>query len=95
MIPSYILASGLILPSIIKSGFCYMTRIQVVYKTVNGFQYEMGRRRSTAKPQKKRRTVEGRCPKCTTIVRFNVGGQVGDEIYECTGCMSKFHIDEL
>jgi hypothetical protein len=72
-----------------------MTRIQVVYKTVNGFQYEMGRRRSTAKPQKKRRTVEGRCPKCTTIVRFNVGGQVGDEIYECTGCMSKFHIDEL
>jgi hypothetical protein len=70
-------------------------RIHVVYKTVYGFLYEMGRRRSAAKPQKKRRTVEGRCPKCTTIVRFNVGGQVGDEIYECTGCMSKFHIDEL
>lgn len=44
---------------------------------------------------RKTRTVEGRCPKCTTIVRFNVSGQVGDEIYECTGCMSKFHIDTL
>jgi hypothetical protein len=28
-------------------------------------------------------------------VRFNVSGPVGDEIYECKGCMSKYHIDEL
>jgi hypothetical protein len=47
-----------------------------------------------ARPVKKA-TVDGRCPKCTTIVKFNVSGPVGDEIYECTGCMSKFHIDEL
>jgi hypothetical protein len=53
------------------------------------------RRRTRIKPQKRRHTVEGRCPKCTTIVRFNVSGNVGDEIFECTGCMSKYHVDEL
>ena len=53
------------------------------------------RKRRTIKPQRKTRSVEGRCPKCTTIVRFNVSGPVGDEIYECKGCMSKYHIDEL
>lgn len=52
------------------------------------------RRKMAARPVKKA-TVDGRCPKCTTIVKFNVSGPVGDEIYECTGCMSKFHIDEL
>ena len=55
----------------------------------------MGRRKSTSRPHKTRRTVEGRCPKCTTIVRFNVGGPVGNEIYECMGCRSKFNINEL
>jgi len=55
----------------------------------------MGRRKSTSRPHKSRRTVEGRCPKCTTIVRFTVSGSVGNEIYECMGCRSKFHIDEL
>ena len=55
----------------------------------------MGRRKSTSRPHKTRRTVEGRCPKCTTIVRFNVSGPVGSEIYECIGCRSKFPIDEL
>jgi hypothetical protein len=55
-----------------------------------------GRRRKTIiKPQRRIRTVQGRCPKCTTIVRFNVKGPVGDEIYECTGCLTKYHIDQL
>ncbi|HYY65962.1 MAG TPA: hypothetical protein VE622_02410 [Nitrososphaeraceae archaeon] len=55
-----------------------------------------GRRRKTIiKPQRRIRTVQGRCPKCTTIVRFNVTGPVGDEIYECTGCLTKYHIDQL
>ncbi|MGI0012560.1 MAG: hypothetical protein ACREBU_03830 [Nitrososphaera sp.] len=53
------------------------------------------RRKSLARPARRSRRVDGRCPKCTTIVKFNVAGPVGDEIYECTGCMSKFHIDEL
>jgi len=53
------------------------------------------RKRRTIKPQRKTKSVEGRCPKCTTIVRFNVSGPVGDEIYECKGCMSKYHINEL
>jgi phage FluMu protein Com len=52
------------------------------------------RRKMIARPTKKA-TVDGRCPKCTTIVKFSVSGPVGDEIYECTGCMSKFHIDDL
>ncbi|HEY8523211.1 MAG TPA: hypothetical protein VIL14_05570 [Nitrososphaeraceae archaeon] len=52
------------------------------------------RKRRTIKPQRKTKSVEGRCPKCTTIVRY-VSGPVGDEIYECKGCMSKYHIDEL
>lgn len=67
-----------------------------IYKQVRSYSYKLGsRRRSRIKPVRKTRTVEGRCPKCTTIVRFNVSGQVGDEIYECTGCMSKFPIDSL
>ncbi|HXV47141.1 MAG TPA: hypothetical protein VD736_10770 [Nitrososphaera sp.] len=53
------------------------------------------RRKTLARPARKSRRVDGRCPKCTTIVKFNVSGPVGDEIYECTGCMSKFHISEL
>ncbi|HZD81863.1 MAG TPA: hypothetical protein VE076_03205 [Nitrososphaeraceae archaeon] len=53
------------------------------------------KRRTIAKSQKKSRSVEGRCPRCTTIVRFNVSGPVGDEIFECTGCMSKYHVDDL
>lgn len=68
-----------------------------IYKRVYQLQLNnMGsRKRRTVKPQRKTRSVEGRCPKCTTIVRFNVSGPVGDEIYECKGCMSKYHIDEL
>ncbi|MCC2649685.1 MAG: hypothetical protein K0R16_2491 [Nitrososphaeraceae archaeon] len=42
------------------------------------------RKRRTIKPQRKTKSVEGR-----------VSGPVGDEIYECKGCMSKYHIDEL
>jgi hypothetical protein len=53
------------------------------------------KRRTIAKSQKKSRSVEGRCPRCTTIVRFNVSGPVGNEIFECTGCMSKYHVDDL
>ena len=53
------------------------------------------RRKAAARPMKRTAMVDGRCPKCTTIVKFKVSGPVGDEIYECTGCMSKFHIDEL
>jgi hypothetical protein len=53
------------------------------------------RKRASVKPRKKIRGVEGRCPKCTTIVRFRVSGPVGDEVFECMGCMSKFHVDEL
>ena len=68
-----------------------------IYKRAYQLQWNnMGsRKRRTVKPQRKTRSVEGRCPKCTTIVRFNVSGPVGDEIYECKGCMSKYHIDEL
>jgi len=54
-----------------------------------------GRRRKTIKPQRKTRSTQGKCPKCTTIVRFNVSGPVGKEIYECTSCLSKYPIDEL
>jgi hypothetical protein len=72
------------------------TNFNVIYKPVNYYPNRiMGRRKSTSRPHKSRRTVEGRCPKCTTIVRFNVSGSVGNEIYECIGCRSKFHIDEL
>jgi hypothetical protein len=53
------------------------------------------RRKTSARPMKKTAMVDGRCPKCTTIVKFKVSGPVGDEIYECTGCMSKFHINDL
>jgi len=53
------------------------------------------RKRTIGKPQRKIRSVQGRCPKCTTIVRFNVTGPVGKEIYECVGCTTKFPIDEL
>ncbi len=53
------------------------------------------RKRTIGKPQRKARSVQGRCPKCTTIVRFNVTGQVGKEIYECVGCTTKFPIDML
>ena len=53
------------------------------------------KRRTIAKSQKKSRSAEGRCPRCTTIVRFNVSGQVGNEIFECTGCMSNNHVDDL
>jgi hypothetical protein len=28
-------------------------------------------------------------------VRFNVSGQVGNEIYECMGCTTKYKVDEL
>jgi hypothetical protein len=70
--------------------------VNVIYKPVNYYSmWIMGRRKTTARPHKSRRTVEGRCPKCTTIVRFNVSGPVGSEIYECIGCRSKFPIDEL
>jgi len=70
--------------------------VNVIYKPVNYYSmWIMGRRKSTSRPHKSRRTVEGRCPKCTTIVRFNVSGPVGNEIYECIGCRSKFPIDEL
>jgi RNase P subunit RPR2 len=72
------------------------TMSNVIYKSVNCYSiWIMGRRKTTSRPHKTRRTVEGRCPKCTTIVRFNVSGSVGNEIYECMGCRSKFHIDEL
>ncbi len=53
------------------------------------------RRKTITKPQRRSRTVEGRCPKCTTIVRFKVSGQVGNENYECMQCMSKYNVDEL
>ncbi|HEY6668732.1 MAG TPA: hypothetical protein VI033_06205 [Candidatus Nitrosopolaris sp.] len=53
------------------------------------------RRRTKIRPHRKSRSIDGRCPKCTTIVKFTVSGPVGDEIYECTGCTSKFHVDEL
>jgi hypothetical protein len=72
------------------------TKFNVIYKPVHYNPNKiMGRRKSTSRPHKSRRTVEGKCPKCTTIVRFNVSGSVGNEIYECIGCRSKFHIDEL
>ncbi|MGI0020876.1 MAG: hypothetical protein ACREAY_10455 [Nitrososphaera sp.] len=41
------------------------------------------------------RMTDGKCPKCTTIVKFKVSGDVGKEIYECTSCMSKWSIDQL
>ena len=67
-----------------------------VYKTVKFNWLTMGsRKRASLKPRKKIRGVEGRCPKCTTIVRFHVSGPIGDEIFECMGCMSKFHVDDL
>ena len=71
--------------------------IDQIYKSVKVALKYMGsrRRRTIAKPHKKSRSVEGRCPRCTTIVRFNVSGPVGDEIFECTGCMSKYHVDDL
>ena len=71
--------------------------LKEIYKRVYQLQWNImgSRKRRTVKPQRKTRSVEGRCPKCTTIVRFNVSGPVGDEIYECKGCMSKYHIDEL
>ncbi len=53
------------------------------------------RRRTVIKPMRKTRLVDGRCPKCTTIIKFKVSGQTGKEIYECTGCMSKYHIEDL
>jgi hypothetical protein len=61
------------------------------------YVFDMGgrRKRTIGKPQRKTRSVQGRCPKCTTIVRFNVTGPVGKEIYECVGCTTKFPIDEL
>ena len=52
------------------------------------------RKRKTARPVRKTKSTEGRCPKCKTIVRFNVSGQVGSEIYECIGCTTKYKIDE-
>jgi transcription elongation factor Elf1 len=55
-----------------------------------------GRKRKTIiRPQRKTRSTQGRCPKCSTIVKFLVSGPIGKEIYECTGCMTKFPIDEL
>ncbi len=54
-----------------------------------------GRKIRNARPIRKKKTTEGRCPKCKTIVRFNVSGQVGNEIYECIGCTTKYKIDEL
>ena len=53
------------------------------------------RRRTIIKPQGRTRSTRGRCPKCATIVKFNVTGQIGKEIYECTGCTTKFPIDQL
>jgi transcription elongation factor Elf1 len=53
------------------------------------------RRRTSLKTQKKSRSVEGRCPRCTTIVRFTVSGPVGNEIFECTGCTTKYHVNDL
>lgn len=53
------------------------------------------RRRRLIRPQTKSRSVQGRCPKCTTVVKFNVSGPVGKEIYECSACLSKYPIDEL
>lgn len=66
-----------------------------VYKTQDLLSDMGSRKRTRTKPQRRRNTVDGRCPKCTTIVRFNVSGAVGDEQYECTGCMSKYHVDDL
>jgi hypothetical protein len=55
-----------------------------------------GRKRKTiVKSQRTTRSTQGRCPKCSTIVRFLVSGPVGKEMYECTGCMTKYPIDEL
>ena len=69
----------------------------LIYKSVKASLICMGsrRRKTIVRPGGRGRRVDGRCPKCTTIVKFNVSGPVGDEIYECTGCMSKFLIDEL
>ena len=53
------------------------------------------RKRKTTRPIKKTKSTYGRCPKCKTIVRFNVSGQVGNEIYECMGCTTKYKVDEL
>lgn len=53
------------------------------------------RKRKTARPIKKSKSTDGRCPKCKTIVRFNVSGPVGSEIYECIGCTTKYKVDEL
>ncbi|HVX01979.1 MULTISPECIES: hypothetical protein [Nitrososphaera] len=53
------------------------------------------RRKAAARPMSRARMTDGKCPKCTTIVKFKVSGDVGKEIYECTSCMSKFSIDEL
>jgi hypothetical protein len=79
--------------------FIYMLLFGEIYKTVSicSYRYFMGgrRRRTLVKPQRKTRTTQGRCPKCTTIVKFNVSGPVGKEIYECTSCLSKYPIDQL
>ncbi|HEX5519301.1 MAG: hypothetical protein ACTHJ7_05865 [Candidatus Nitrosocosmicus sp.] len=53
------------------------------------------RKRKTSRPVKKSRSTDGRCPKCKTIVKFNVSGQVGNEIYECASCTTKYKVDEL
>jgi transposase-like protein len=71
----------------------------LVYKTVAPLVgvIKMGsrRRKAAARPMSRARMTDGKCPKCTTIVKFKVSGDVGKEIYECTSCMSKFSIDEL
>ncbi|HEY0579141.1 MAG TPA: hypothetical protein VGC75_00395 [Candidatus Nitrosocosmicus sp.] len=53
------------------------------------------RKRKTARPIKRTKSTDGRCPKCKTIVRFNVSGPVGSEIYECMGCTTKYKVDDL
>jgi hypothetical protein len=53
------------------------------------------RRKSTARPMSRARMTDGKCPKCTTIVKFKVSGDVGKEIYECTSCMTKWSLDQL
>ncbi|MDW0127703.1 MAG: hypothetical protein QOK87_04935 [Nitrososphaeraceae archaeon] len=85
-----------LVPLSVSTTYQILIKFNVIYKPVKYYSnWIMGRRKSTSRPHKSRRTVEGRCPKCTTIVRFNVSGSVGNEIYECIGCRSKFPIDEL
>lgn len=71
--------------------------VSQVYKSAqrDSILFMGSRRRTKIRPHRKSRSIDGRCPKCTTIVKFTVSGPVGDEIYECTGCTSKFHVDEL